>query len=118
MDPDSVTETFAALKLFVDNWRWQGVPFYLRTGKRMPAGVGGLVQFRPVPHQSFPAAALEDWQPNRLVMRIQPDEGIVLRFQAKRPGLHLRLSPVDMHFRYGKRSTRHPPRPTRPCSWT
>ncbi len=77
MAPDSVTETFVALKLYLDNWRWQGVPFYLRTGKRLPKQVSEIsIQFRPVPHQSFPAEASLDWQPSRLVISIQPDEGI------------------------------------------
>jgi glucose-6-phosphate 1-dehydrogenase len=99
--PDSSTETFAALKLFVDNWRWQGVPFYLRTGKRLPAKVSQVsVQFRSVPHQSFPPSAVRDWQPNCLVIHIQPEEGTLLRIQAKQPGLTMRLSPVDMHFTY------------------
>jgi glucose-6-phosphate 1-dehydrogenase len=98
---DSSTETFAALKLFVDNWRWQDVPFYLRTGKRLPAKVSEVsIQFRPVPHQSFPPSAVRDWQPNRLVIHIQPEEGTLLRIQAKQPGLTMWLSPVDMHFTY------------------
>jgi glucose-6-phosphate 1-dehydrogenase len=101
VDNGSSTETFAALKLFVDNWRWQDVPFYLRTGKRMPARISEVsIQFRPVPHQSFPSSAIGDWQPNRLVIHIQPDEGIMLRFQAKRPGLKVRLGPVNMRFTY------------------
>lgn len=101
VDPNSTTETFAALKLFVDNWRWQDVPFYLRTGKRLPARVSEVsIQFKPVPHQSFPTSAVGDWQPNRLVIRIQPDDGILLRFQAKRPGPQMRLGPVDMDFTY------------------
>ena len=99
--PDSHTETFAALRLFVDNWRWQDVPFYLRTGKRLPRQVSEVaIQFRAVPHQSFPTEATLDWQPSRLVMSIQPDEGIVLRFQAKHPGPKMVLQPVDMQFNY------------------
>jgi glucose-6-phosphate 1-dehydrogenase len=99
--PDSQTETFAALRLFVDNWRWQDVPFYLRTGKRLPCQVSEIaIQFRAVPHQSFPTEATLDWQPSRLVMSIQPDEGIVLRFQAKHPGPKMVLQPVDMRFNY------------------
>ncbi len=99
--PDSRTETYAALKLFVDNWRWQDVPFFLRTGKRMPIRVTEVfVQFKPVPHHSFPASAMADWQPNRLAVRIQPDEGILLRFQAKEPGPEVCLSPVKMQFYY------------------
>ncbi len=97
----SATETYAALKLEVDNWRWHGVPFYLRTGKRMPRRVSEIsVQFRPVPHRAFPSGADEAFQPNRLVLRIQPDEGIVLRFQAKRPGPQMLLQPVAMRFDY------------------
>ncbi len=97
----SLTETFAALKLFVDNWRWQGVPFYLRTGKRLPAKVSEVViQFRPVPHQTFPSTALMDCQPNRLLLAIQPHEGIFLRFEVKHPGLMMHLSPVLMQFYY------------------
>jgi glucose-6-phosphate 1-dehydrogenase len=99
--PDSHTETFAALKLFVDNWRWQDVPFYLRTGKRLARQVSEVaIQFRAVPHQSFPPEATLDWQPARLVMSIQPDQGIVLRFQAKHPGQKMLLQPVDMRFNY------------------
>jgi glucose-6-phosphate 1-dehydrogenase len=97
----SGTETYAALKLFVDNWRWHGVPFFLRAGKRQPARVSEVsIVFRPVPHQAFPATALTDWRPNRLIIRIQPDEGIALRFQAKVPGFGVRLSPVQMNFSY------------------
>jgi glucose-6-phosphate 1-dehydrogenase len=98
---DSTTETFAALKLFVDNWRWQDVPFYLRTGKRLAARSSEVViRFRPVPHRSFPSSSVAGWQPNRLVIRIQPREGIALRFQAKRPGPDMRLAPVEMNFGY------------------
>jgi glucose-6-phosphate 1-dehydrogenase len=107
---ESTTETFAALKLFVDNWRWQDVPFYLRTGKRLPMKVSEVtIQFRPVPHQSFPSSAVADWQPNRLVIHIQPDEGILLRFQAKRPGPQMRLGPVDMRFTYRQAFRSVPP---------
>jgi glucose-6-phosphate 1-dehydrogenase len=103
VDPASGTETFAALKLFIDNWRWQDVPFYMRTGKRMAENVSkAIIQFRPVPHQAFPTSASIDWQPNRLEIDIQPDEGISLRFLAKQPGVTLRLSPKDMNFRYAE----------------
>ena len=99
--PDSQTETFVALKLLVDNWRWQDMPFYLRTGKRLPRQVSEVaIQFGAVPHQSFPPEATLDWQPSRLVMSIQPDQGIVLRFQAKQPGPKMLLRPVDMQFNY------------------
>jgi len=98
---ESQTETFVALRLFVDNWRWQEVPFYLRTGKRLARQVSEVaIQFRAVPHQSFPAEATLDWQPSRLVMSIQPEEGIVLRFQAKCPGPAVHLRPVEMKFNY------------------
>jgi glucose-6-phosphate 1-dehydrogenase len=99
--PDSPIETFAAIKLFVDNWRWQDVPFYLRTGKRLPARASSVtIQFRPVPHQSFPKSAAQAWQPNYLMIDIQPLEGILMRFQAKQPGASMHLTPVDMHFSY------------------
>src|SRR5271157_5417782 len=107
---DSAIETFASVRFFVDNWRWQDVPFYLRTGKRLPVRISEVsIQFRPVPHQSFPATAIRDFQPNRLMIRIQPDEGILLRFQAKRPGLQIHLSPVDMHFFYREAFRAKPP---------
>jgi glucose-6-phosphate 1-dehydrogenase len=99
--PHSTTETFAALKLFIDNWRWQGVPFYLRTGKRMPTQVAEIsLLFKAVPHRSFPASATSVWMPNHLNIRIQPEEEIFLRFQAKQPGTSFVLKPVDMKFSY------------------
>ena len=99
---DSHTETFAAIKLFVDNWRWHGVPFFMRTGKRLPAKISEVsIQFKPVPHQTFPSsAAILDWRPNRLLLAIQPEEGILLRFEVKKPGPTLHLSPVMMQFYY------------------
>ncbi|MGO9199534.1 MAG: glucose-6-phosphate dehydrogenase [Limisphaerales bacterium] len=101
VSPNSQTETFVALRLFLDNWRWQGVPFYLRTGKRLTRQASEItIQFRGVPHQSFPAESTLDWQSSRLVMSIQPDEGIVLRFQAKHPGPKMRLRYVEMQFNY------------------
>ena len=101
VSPDSQTETFVALKLLIDNWRWQGVPFYLRTGKRLARQVSEVsIQFCGVPHQAFPPEVTLDWQPARLVMSIQPDEGIVLRFRAKHPGPKLNLRTVDMQFNY------------------
>jgi glucose-6-phosphate 1-dehydrogenase len=107
---DSSTETFAALKLFVDNWRWQDVPFFLRTGKRLPAKISEVsIQFRPVPHQTFPANAILDWRPNRLIIAIQPEEGILLRFESKYPGPAMRLSPVIMQFYYREAFKVEPP---------
>ena len=98
---DSNKETFAALKLFIDNWRWQGIPFYLRTGKRMNEPISIItIKFKPVPHQAFPLEARGNWLPNMLMLHIQPHMGIHLQFQAKRPGLKMMLSPVDMEFNY------------------
>ncbi len=98
---DSNTETYCALELHVDNWRWQGVPFYLRTGKRMPMTASEIsIRFRDIPHQAFPASAGLHAQPARLVIRLQPDEGIVLKFLAKQPGQNLILRPVEMRFSY------------------
>jgi glucose-6-phosphate 1-dehydrogenase len=103
VSPSSSIETFAAIKLYVDNWRWQDVPFYLRTGKRLHGRASEMtIQFRPVPHQSFPPSAAQTWQPNCLIIHIQPEEGIVLRFQAKQPGPGLHLSSVDMNFVYSE----------------
>jgi glucose-6-phosphate 1-dehydrogenase len=99
--PDSVTETFVALKLFIDNWRWQDVPFYLRTGKRLAEQSSEIViQFRAVPHRSFPREASSDWRPSSIIISIQPDECITLRFQAREPGPDVILKPVDMRFNY------------------
>src|SRR5450759_745851 len=84
-----------------DNWRWQGVPFYLRTGKRMNETISVItIQFRPVPHQSFPHESMDNWESNRLILNIQPNMGIRLRFQSKRPGLKMLLNPVNMLFDY------------------
>lgn len=100
---DSNTETFAAIKLFLDNWRWQGVPFYLRTGKRMTETTSIIIiQFKPVPHQSFPAEASANWEPNRFELSIQPHMGIRIRFQAKKTGLEMLLHRADMVFNYNK----------------
>jgi len=99
--PQSNTETYAAVKLFVDNWRWQDVPFYMRTGKRLTAAVWEIsIRFRDVPHRAFPASAGLNTQPVRLVIQMQPEQGIVLKFMAKEPGSALRLRPVDMRFCY------------------
>jgi glucose-6-phosphate 1-dehydrogenase len=97
----SNTETFAALKLFIDNWRWHGVPFYLRTGKRMHQTSSIIsIQFKDVPHLIFPTEAVESWQQNRLIISIQPEMSIRLQVQAKRPGLGMTLNPVDLIFDY------------------
>jgi len=97
----SPVETFAALRLSIDNWRWQGVPFYLRTGKRMAERLSEVViQFRSVPHRTFPPGASLEWRPSRLRLCLQPYEGIVLEFMAKQPGLSMVLRPVEMRFDY------------------
>jgi len=101
VSPTSATETYAALKLEIDNWRWQGVPFYLRTGKRLAERVSIIyIQFRPVPHMSFPASSVGNWRQNSLTIHIQPQEGIRIHFMAKRPGQQSRLSLVDLRFNY------------------
>ena len=99
--PESETETFVAARFEVDDWRWSGVPFYLRTGKRMAKRASEIaIQFRDVPHRLF-ADANTDPQPNLLAIRVQPDEGILLRFGSKVPGLGLDIRPVTMDFTYG-----------------
>jgi glucose-6-phosphate 1-dehydrogenase len=99
--PASTTETFVALKLFVDNWRWADVPFYLRTGKRLPKRLTEVaIQFKRPPLLLFRNTPVECLQPNLLLIRIQPDEGISLRFQAKVPGAEMRLDTVRMEFSY------------------
>jgi glucose-6-phosphate 1-dehydrogenase len=101
VDPQSPIETFAALKLFIDNWRWENVPFYVRTGKRMNTKTTVIsVMFRPAPVYSFPKEAAETWRPNRITLSIQPGSEIRLRFQAKRPGTEMNLNPVNMVFNY------------------
>ncbi|MBI3014471.1 MAG: glucose-6-phosphate dehydrogenase [Candidatus Tectomicrobia bacterium] len=99
--PDSTTETFVALKLSVDNWRWADVPFYLRTGKRLPKRVTEIaIQFKRAPFILFRKTPVDRLTPNLLVLTIQPDEGISMRFGAKVPGPILRLGSVNMAFQY------------------
>ena len=98
---DSNTETYVALKLFIDNWRWSGVPFYLRTGKSLPLSASEVrIQFRPTPHVLFAAECGQNLDSNALALRLQPDEGIYLRFNGKVPGTSLEVRPVRMHFSY------------------
>jgi glucose-6-phosphate 1-dehydrogenase len=98
---DSNTETFVALKLSIDNWRWADVPFYIRTGKRLPKRVTEVaIQFRRAPFVLFRETPVENLSPNLLVLHIQPDEGISLRFGAKVPGIAVDIGPVNMDFRY------------------
>ncbi len=101
VDPESETETYVAARFEVDDWRWSGVPFYLRTGKRLARRATEIaIQFRDVPHRLF-ADTATDPQPNLLAIRVQPDEGILLRFGSKVPGLGLEIRPVTMDFTYG-----------------
>lgn len=101
VNESSNTETFAALKCFIDNWRWQGVPFYIRTGKRMHQQASLIsIQFKDLPHFVFPPEAIETWQQNRLIISIQPEMSIRLQVQGKRPGLDMLLNTVDMVFDY------------------
>ena len=98
---DSTTETYVAAKLMVDNWRWAGVPFYLRTGKRLAAHATEIaMEFKGVPHLPFMATNARELGPNVMVVRVQPDEGVTLRFGAKVPGQEFRVRSVDMDFSY------------------
>jgi glucose-6-phosphate 1-dehydrogenase len=100
VDPNSTTETYVATKLFIDNWRWQGVPFYVRSGKRLPKRLSEVVlTFRQAPVHLFDAAGGAP-TPNQLILRIQPDEGTNIRFEVKAPGSGMRSRPVDMAFSY------------------
>jgi len=101
VEPDSKTETFVAAKLFIDNWRWKDVPFYLRTGKRLARKNTEIaITFKKVPHSMFASSGLNDMPPNVLVLQIQPQEGISLSFQAKRPGSKICMSTLNMNFNY------------------
>src|SRR6185436_12159937 len=98
---DSNVETYAALKLYIDNWRWSGVPFYLRTGKCLPMSASEVrIQFRPTPNVLFAAQCGTKLDANALTLRLQPNEGISLRFNGKVPGTSLSVRPVRMHFSY------------------
>jgi len=101
VDPNSKTETFVAAKLFIDNLRWKDVPFYLRTGKGLAAKDTEIaITFKKVPHSMFASAGLSDMPPNILILQIQPEEGISLSFQAKRPGSKICMSTLNMNFNY------------------
>jgi len=105
VDPASQTDTYVATTFFVDNWRWAGVPFYIRTGKHMPKRVSEIaIQFKAAPHQVFDSPDAGNGNhpmPNLLILRIQPEEGISLKFVSKRPGAGMTLRPVSMDFNYG-----------------
>ncbi len=101
--PDSTTETYVALKLFVENWRWSGVPFYLRTGKALTKRASEIaVFFKPIPQILFNANPDIPLEPNILTLKIQPDEGLSLRIICKVPGAKAKTNPVEMHFQYGE----------------
>jgi glucose-6-phosphate 1-dehydrogenase len=113
VNPASTTETFVALKLFIDSWRWAGVPFYLRSGKRLPKRVTEIaIHFKEAPHLLFGNKGQTKGQtirPNVLSIRIQPDEGIALNFGSKLPGPAMEIAPVSMEFRYGSSFGFEPP---------
>jgi glucose-6-phosphate 1-dehydrogenase len=99
---DSRTETYAALKLYVSNWRWAGVPFYLRTGKRLTRKLTEIaVTLRPVPHLAFQGNGSVGVQPNQIILTVQPDEGVSVSLGAKIPGTKMQIRPVNMEFHYG-----------------
>ena len=108
--PSSTTETFVALRLRLDSWRWAGVPFYLRTGKRLPKRVTEIaIQFKRPPLEIFRRVSSSPVAPNLLIINVQPDEGISIRFEAKLPGTRMQLAPVMMNFRYGEAFSRPVP---------
>jgi glucose-6-phosphate 1-dehydrogenase len=107
---DSTTETFIAFRSYIDNWRWAGVPFYLRTGKRLPARVTEIaIHFKSIPNILFNTAPFGPMEPNVLVLRIQPDESIMLQFQVKFPGPSMRIEPLKMDFGYSETFGKEPP---------
>ena len=109
VNPNSTTETFVAMKLFVHNWRWEGVPFYLRTGKRLPKRVTEVqIQFRPVPYLLFPPETTGQLKPNLLTLRIQPDEGIILRVETKVIGMGMQVRSTPLDFYYSQLGTKIP----------
>ncbi len=110
VSPTSRVETYAGMKIFVDNWRWADVPFYLRAGKRLPKRVTDIsIHFRPAPYPLFRKVSSITAQPNVLAIRIQPDEGISLKFDSKVPGPAVRSAPVTMEFRYATSFGAEPP---------
>ncbi|MCS6914289.1 MAG: glucose-6-phosphate dehydrogenase [Myxococcales bacterium] len=110
VSPSSLTETYVALKLYIDNWRWGGVPIYVRAGKRMPKRVSEIaITFKSVPHALLAQGGRLSQEPNVLALRIQPDEGITLKFLSKTPGPTMDPRPVTMDFRYGTSFGAEPP---------
>ena len=107
---DSTTETYVAIKTFIDNWRWAGVPFYLRTGKALPVRITEIgIHFKPVPRVLFNAPPFGPMRPNVLALRIQPNEGISMQFQVKVPGQGVRIQPFKMDFGYADSFGTEPP---------
>jgi len=103
VDGDSHTETYVAMKFYIDNWRWAGIPFYIRTGKRLPTRVTEIViEFKPTPHHLFDESAFDHYSANQLIIRIQPDEGILLKFGMKEPGAGFKVRPVNLDFHYSE----------------
>jgi glucose-6-phosphate 1-dehydrogenase len=110
VSPTSPTETFVALRLEIDNWRWSGVPFVVRTGKRLPRRVTEVaVRYQRVPFLPLPSSAVDSIEPNTTVLRIQPDEGIEVAFGAKVPGSPFRVRTVDLDFSYQEAFDEEPP---------
>lgn len=110
VNPESPVDTFSAVKFYVDNWRWQDVPFYVRTGKMLNQKTTIItIQFKPAPQYAFPPEASETWRNNRLTISIAPEMDIRLRFQAKKPGQSMTLNPVDMVFSYEDAYDGHEP---------
>jgi len=108
--PHSPTPTYAAMRLFVDNWRWEGVPFYLRSGKRLAKRVTEIaIEFKRPPMLLFKSHAVENLNPNVLVLRIQPDEGVSLTFQVKPPGHDMIIRPLSLDFKYEQAFGSSPP---------
>ncbi len=106
VDPQSRTETYAAIKFYIDNWRWGGVPFYIRSGKCLPTRVSEIViHFKPTPHRLFKKAFGTSDNFNKLVIRIQPDEGVLLKFGMKMPGAGFEVKEANMSFRYSDLSS-------------
>jgi glucose-6-phosphate 1-dehydrogenase len=98
---ESTTETFVAMRLFIDNWRWADVPFYIRTGKRLPKRISEVaIQFKAVPQILFNTNPERPLEPNVLALRVQPEEGLALRIASKLPGPRVRIYPVRMEFNY------------------
>lgn len=107
---ESRTETFTAIKLNIDNWRWAGTPFYIRTGKKLPTRVTEIViNFKPAPHHLFDAVGGINSQPNQLIIRIQPDEGLLMKMGLKVPGAGFKVQTVNMNFRYADLSDAYVP---------